>query len=226
MTDTKRTPSPGSPDPKMTPSTTLATHLETPLAPGSGLATLEPFESVIRNVEASAASSSCKSKRPSGQKILYLKSVALENSYEHLSAKFGNFGEVVEIRLRLNDEKKVWEAWITFSRHEEALRACNESGNESCSLVDKTPGRLDVYRPAEWKSKTQDNNGALERIPKPPEWLIATARGEKCNLIKMSRYLQRQVGGIKKTDITQFGSNSILIHAKYATQFIMLKNEN
>ena len=100
MTDTHSTPSPGSDDASKTPLTTHATTLETPLAPGSGIATLEPFESVIRNVEASAASSSCKNKRPSGQKILYMKSVALGNNYEHLSAKFGNYGEVVEIRLK------------------------------------------------------------------------------------------------------------------------------
>ena len=68
------------------------------------------------------------------------------------------------------------------------------------------------------------SQGITERSPNPPEWLIATAYGERCNVIKMSKHLQRKVGGINKSDISRFGRNSILIHAKSSTQSLMLQN--
>ena len=205
--------------------TTPAQNLELPSAPCSSVATLEPFdESVIRNVEAPATTSSCMKVRHSGQKILYLKSITLDSSYGHLAEEFRKYGCVTEIRMKLVTEKQVWEAWIAFAKHEEALRACKETRFVNCSLVDKPPGKLEIYKPTEWNEESLNNIPKVERAAKPPEWLIATARGERCNLIRMSKHLQRKVGYIKRTDISRFGRNSVLIHAKSATQSVMLSN--
>ena len=74
------------------------------------------------------------------------------------------------------------------------------------------PKKLDVYRPAEWYGKENVNEQQQERrIPKPPQWLIATAKEENYNYFKFSKYLQRKVGNINCGDITRFGKNSVLI---------------
>ena len=178
------------------------------------------------SVEASGGNHSYKIKG-SGNTI-YVEPIPLEQNYENIAEAFNKFGQVKEIRVKLVSRKQVWEAWITYSVQENALKACKEIQsnveNVNCSLVEKPPGKLDVYKPSEWKEISPTSLGRLERSPKPPEWLIATARGENCNLIKMSKYLQRQVGGINRSDISRFGRNSVLIHAKSPTQSVMLKN--
>ena len=121
--------------------------------------------------------------------------------------------------------KQVWEAWVTFFNQEDALKAYKEilSNVEyaNCQIVEKSPSKLDIYKPEEWKEASRTNPGKVERSPNP-EWLIATAHGENCNLIKMSKYLQRKVGGINKSDIKRFGRHSVLIHTKSTKQSLML----
>ena len=65
-----------------------------------------------------------------------------------------------------------------------------------------------------------------QRTPKHPEWIIATARNNNFNLIRVRNHLQRKIGSIDKTAISRFGKNSILIHAKDKIQSIMLTSMN
>ena len=227
MKSVLRTPSPGPLDSTTTQMTTHAMYLE-PLSTSSGsnISTLEPYE-VINNAEKSRnANSSCQAKGTGSS--VYIEPIPLEQNYESIAMEFGKFGHILEIRVNLMSQKQTWEAWITYSNQEDAIKVCNEiksnAENAKCSLIEKPPGNLDIYRPNEWKEASSTTLGRLERSPKPPEWLIATSHGENCNIIKMSKYLQRQVGGINKSDISRFGRNSLLIHAKSATQSVMLQN--
>ena len=85
----------------------------------------------------------------------------------------------------------------------------------------KTPPNLDIYRPVDYISNEPIT--PTIRRPKPPQWITAIAQ-ENSNYFKISRFLQKKVGSIKPGDISRFGKNSVLVHAKSKTQSLMLCN--
>lgn len=165
-------------------------------------------------------------------KILHIKGIPLKCNYEDISTSFCSFGTIIDIRMNFQENEAKWEAWITFQKHEDAFKAsCNISSiqiSESAvvgALTDKAPHNLDIYRPSEWNqeaNRTSLGNNLSVRTPKPPMWLVAVAREDNYNYYKFSRHLQKKVGGIKSGDISRFGKNTVLIHAKSKTQSQML----
>ena len=158
-------PSPRTLDLNLAPVTTYTVNMESPsTSTGSSVATLEPYESIItRNSDTS-------NKSGTGNSI-YLDSIPLEENYQSIANEFGKFGTLKEIRVRLLSRKKAWEAWITFFNQENASKAFKEIQanveNANCFLVEKLPGKLDVYKPCEWRETNSISPGSLERSPKP-----------------------------------------------------------
>lgn len=79
---------------------------------------------------------------------------------------------------------------------------------------------MDVYIPSEWtvgKHQNQQKNIPTS-TPKPPMWLVATAKEEKYNFYKFSRYLQKKVGSIKSGKTYRYDKGKVLIHAKSKIQ--------
>ena len=60
-------------------------------------------------------------------------------------------------------------------------------------------------------------------MPKPPKWLIVQTK-ENSNYFKVTRSLQKKFGSIKAGDVSRFGKNTVLVHAKSCTQSYMLCN--
>ena len=83
---------------------------------------------------------------------------------------------------------------------------------------------MDRYIPSEWAQEKPNNQSmeTPERTPKLPMWFVVSAKGENYNYYKFSRYIQKKVGGIKSGDISRFGKDTVLIHAKSRTQAMML----
>ena len=162
-------------------------------------------------------------------KILYLKNVPVHNNYESIDIEFRKFGVIREIRMKVNS-MNIWDAWISFDNHAAAIEAnmnlnklsINESKGITASLCDQAPKNLEVYKPMDWIEKPKERSLPAFRAPKPPSWIIATGNNDKYNYYKMSKCIQRRVGSIKSSDISRYGRQSVLIHAKSDTQAIML----
>ena len=161
-------------------------------------------------------------------KILYVENCPIDSNYETVASRFERFGIIKEIRMKPLTGN--WEAWISFSSCAEALEASKNLSDIKINdrqldgyLCDRTPKNMDVYKPEQWSN---DVNVAqpVVRNPKPPTWLIATGKDGKYNYYRMSKYIQKKVGSIKSSDITRYGRQSVLIHAKNETQALMLQN--
>ena len=162
--------------------------------------------------------------------ILHVEEIPVETDYETIANVFGLFGTIKEIRMNFQAVKQKWDAWVTFADQESALKSSMKIGGVSLcgssvkgALTDKVPRGLDIYRPADWVPSPQLKDAHdIQRTPKPPMWLVATSKGESHNYYKFSKYLQKKVGGISSGDISRFGKNTVLIHAKSLNQSYML----
>ena len=164
-------------------------------------------------------------------KTVHITNLPTDCDYEVLSSSLKSFGYVTEIRMNYRELECNWEAWTTFSTHEEAVTAaCNIGNKQICgklvkgALTDEAPRGLDIYKPSDYETEQSQNQQpkSSERPPNPPMWLIITSKEEKYNYFKFSRYLQKKFGGISSKDISRFGKDSILVHAKSRTQSHML----
>ena len=166
--------------------------------------------------------------------MLFIEQLPSSFDYEAVNSLFTKNGPAIEIRMSWLERSQAWNAWVKFSNFEIAMQALNEiEGREingktiKVKVTDSIPKNLDVYRPAEWTSQSQNDpemDQNYSRNPKTPRWIIATVKGERCNFLLTSRYLQRKVGNIDRNDISRFGRKAILIHAKSDNQAIMLLN--
>ena len=166
--------------------------------------------------------------------VLHVKQLPLACNYDSLYRAFGTYGIIKEIRMDIHETCESWEAWISFAHHEDALQANYDvekikvCGNTvTGALCDNIPRHLDVYHPALYnreRSGSTVQKPASKRTPKPPMWLIATAKEEAYNYYRFSKYLQQKVGGITSGDITRFGKHKVLIHAKSKVQSYMLSH--
>ena len=165
-----------------------------------------------------------------GHTTLHVRNIPIEANYEILANSFGTFGKVDAIRMDCDVSCQKWDAWITFSKSDEAQKAknCIEETN-ICgqivlgTLVASVPRNLDVYKPARFDPQVdQPKTGEYERSPLPPTWIVVKSKLEKCNFFLMSRYLQKRVGHIQSGNSSRFGMNAVLVHAKSRTQSIML----
>ena len=168
-------------------------------------------------------------------KTVHIINVPLKVNYEMLCESFEEYGRIQEVRMNLNDVSEKWEAWVSFLNHDEAFNASSNienivifNGNASGALCERAPNNLDIYRPADWinRPNSTKEEASEKRKPKPPKWLIVTTKDEYGNYFKISRYVQKKVGAIKAGDISRFGKNSVLVHAKSSTQSHMLNNLN
>ena len=164
--------------------------------------------------------------------VLHVEDLPAQCDYETIMTTFKKYGTIKEIRMNFVEKEENWEAWVTFSKYEDALKASSEISTVQISLsairgalTDKAPRNMDIYVPYKW-SQNQALETTVTRTPKPPMWLIATAKEVNYNYYKFSRYLQQKVGSIKSGDITRFGKFSVLIHAKSKTQAQMLCHMN
>ena len=154
--------------------------------------------------------------------ILKLDCVTLKMNFELIFDTFKNFGNIKEIRLGLANSFKHWLAYVCFYSHSDALKAyveCKDS--DSCTLVHKIRGNLDVYYPP------TDDDTRPEVSPRPllpPNWLIITTKTERANLYSFRKFLKLKVGDFVNNKLTRFGRSSFLFHAKSPVQAAMLLN--
>ena len=168
-----------------------------------------------------------------GLKVLHVSDIALECNYDSIVTSLGPYGQIKEIRMNLNENGEKWEAWLTYDNQDDAFNACRKidevlicNSHIQGALTDKVPRNLDYYKPADWISANPARIDTLERTPKPPMWLVVNAKEEKFNYYRLSKHLQKMVGGIKSGDISRFGRGKVLIHTKSNTQSLMLCHMN
>ena len=159
--------------------------------------------------------------------IVYVEHLPLHYNYDVIYKEFCNYGQIKEIRVML-DKNSSWKSWISYFSCDDALISHSgiiKSGKFTSLLVKESPVDLAAYRPSIYQptEKELDIFPVDERQPKPPKWLIATARTEKVNFMKLRRHIRQLVGGIRNSDITRFGRNSVLIHTLSETQSVQLK---
>ena len=139
-------------------------------------------------------------------RILHTFDLPLESHYGSILEAFKAYGKICEIRMDFSDVEKKWDAWISFEKPEDAFSAaCNISSILvhgsiiQAALSDTVPRNLDVYHPAECNEKgSQNHNNDVQRVPKPPQWLIATAKEENYNYFKFSKFIQKKSWQYKK----------------------------
>ena len=165
-------------------------------------------------------------------KNLHITDLPIETDYDTLYRAFKKFGKIVDIRMSPNDEVCIWDAWLSFDKPEEAFEAiCNITNIKiykqdiKGALCEHLPNGLDIYRPSDWDDKTPPIKAGAQaqRKVKPPMWITAATK-DNSNYFKTSKFLQKKVGSIKSSDISRFGRNCVLIHAKSKTQSYMLLN--
>ena len=90
-----------------------------------------------------------------------------------------------------------------------------------CTLVETFP--VDVVCPDDWNLDNQVV-AREERKPKPPRWIIVRTKADRCNMIRLGRFLEQKVGYISTHNLKKFGRNSALVKAKSDIQAVMLLN--
>ena len=183
-------------------------HNAKPVSP-STVVTYDPFEGPNFNGD---------------ETILRIECLPLHWNYESIYHEFSVFGCVKEIRLRLAENSNSWQVWVFFSTHGEALNAFTKTSKKKseCQLVNKAPSNLDRYHP-----QVEDRNSVclnVSRSPLPAMWLIVTTKEERTNLYNFRKLVRIKAGDLGNSNITRFGRNSFLVHAKSAAQATMLLN--
>ena len=161
--------------------------------------------------------------------IVFVEALPLSFSYDIIHKEFSTFGPIKEIRNRLSYQAQFWEMWIVFYNAEDASRASVEYTSDigiRCSLVQEYPSNLDIYIPPKVQADSPPTLSDMMRQPKPPRWLIVTTREDRGNLIKVRKFLTHKIGSVNRQDISRFGRNSFLVHAKSDAQSVMLSNLN
>ena len=163
-------------------------------------------------------------------KILHLVNVPLFYDYDSINKIFCKFGQVKEIRMSFNSNS--WDAWLSFATCESALEAnrnlttsnINEEnfGSVTGALCDRAPRNLEIYKPEEWTEKPNERSVPAIRTPKPPSWIVISGNNDKYNYFRLKKCIQKRVGSIKSADISRYGRQSVLVHAKSEDQSIML----
>ena len=164
--------------------------------------------------------------------IVHIINLPIHYNYGILYDVMKSYGLVKEIKMNLNDDSELWEAWVLYETPENALNASIGITNDkidvdvTCALCEKAPRNLDVYRPENWirKANSTSENILNQRKPKPPKWLLLTTKEEYSNYFKVTKYLQKSFGSIKPGDVSRFGKNTVLVHAKSSTQSVMFSN--
>ena len=165
---------------------------------------------------------------PSGEeRILYIDSLPSNLDCSDFMAMFEKFGEIKVIRYCETDDFKSWRVWVEFAIHKDALNAfeCSAKENVKCILIQKIPHNIDVdkFYPSKNSQETIEQK-CTERKPLPARWLIISTKIDFCNLFKFRKHLRSLVGSLNNSDITRFGRNSFLIHAKSHRQGHMIAN--
>ena len=164
--------------------------------------------------------------------ILHVEEIPIKTNYENIVGIFGVYGTIKEVRMNLN--RKKWEAWISFSKCEDAFKAsCDiskllvDDNKIKGALCDHIPFNMEVYIPGEWHDQSSGNTSSKNNVvrePNTPKWIVVNGNEERYNYYKLSKYIQRKVGSINSKNISRYGRNSILIHASSDTQSYMLCN--
>ena len=164
------------------------------------------------------------------EKILYVESLPSEMDFELITHDFEEYGKIKVIRLSETEDFKNWKVWIEYATHKEALKAYKEGKSTkklTCYLTDKISSKqdFDVFYPSVLEESTTQEE-FVERDPLPPKWLIATTKSDYCNLYHFRKQMRRSAGPIANSEITRFGRNSFLIHAKSYRQGHMIMKSN
>ena len=165
---------------------------------------------------------------PSGdERIIYIDSLPSSLDCSDFMAMFEKFGEIKVIRFCETEDFKFWRVWIEFTSHKDALNAYEGSSKENvkCILIQKITNNIDVdkFYPPKNSMETSEQK-CTERKPLPARWLIISTKLEFCNLFKFRKHLRSLVGSLNNSDITRFGRNSFLVHAKSYRQGHMISN--
>ena len=183
----------------------------------SSVVTLEPFEINKRDSSTNIAISS----------ILHARPIPLDWSFDVICGQFSSFGTITEIRNKLGNNYQFFESWIFFKSDKEALKAYKEFHSNTVRIefakIDDVPHHLDIYRPVYHDDDDLEISNSILRHPDPPKWLIMSTH-ERGNLFRVKKLLDQKLGHIKRPDISRFGRNSFLIHAKSDGQSVMLSN--
>ena len=166
---------------------------------------------------------------PSGvERILFIDSLPSNLDCSDFMMMFDKYGEIKVIRFCETVDFKFWRIWIEFACHKDALNAyeCSSKENLKCILIQKIPNNIDVDRfyPSKNNQETTLEKKCTERKPLPARWLIISTKLEFCNLFKFRKHLRTLVGSLNNSDITRFGRNSFLVHAKSYRQGHMISN--
>ena len=141
--------------------------------------------------------------------------------------KFGKFGDIKVIRFCETDDFSFWRLWIEYSTHKDTLNAykCSSEENLKCILSQKPPHNVDVdvFYPDKISQETTEQK-SMVRKPLPARWLIISTKSDFCNLFRFRKHLKALVGTLTNSDITRFGKNSFLVHAKSFRQGHMITN--
>lgn len=166
-----------------------------------------------------------------GYNILHLRNIPMEAHFDILATTFGTYGKIDAIRMDCNASDENWDAWISYCKLDDALKAAKNVEKMSIcgktvlgSLTASVPRNLDVYKPAHFALNDENQRKTIEyeRTPLPPTWFVIKSKSERCNIFLITRHLQRRIGNIQRGDITRFGMNKVLVHARSRTQSLIL----
>ena len=154
---------------------------------------------------------------PNGERILYVDSLSSDLDCSNFMEMFRKFGDIKVIKFCETEDFAFWRVWIEFATHEDAINAFKSSSSEDlkCILTHKVPHNIDVdsFYPARVNQKTAEGT-RNDRKPLPARWLIVLTKSDLCNLFHFRKHLRSLVGTLNNSDITRFGRNSFLVHAK------------
>ena len=159
------------------------------------------------------------------EKVLYINSFPLV-AFESIAEEFEEFGSIKKICVKLTQDYLRYNVWIVYDTHSEALMAYSvsvKSKNLNCSLIEEISVSLRsllTFYPSiqDEVSKAPE----VDRTQMPATWLIVKVKKQLSNLFIFRKFMRHKAGGIAKSNITRFGQNAFLIHARNPEQSVMI----
>ena len=202
------TPSPGLTDTPEAQETTIGMEKDMrkdPHSQGSSIATLEPY---VQSVNKSLGHQGVNHAGgvDAHQRVLFCTNIDIAVDYEILYEDMKEFGNIERIRLSLDTTGKAFDAYITFLKSSDALKAFRDirkNPKVKCKLMNVRNIRNGAsdFIPSKLGLVKED---VKPREPPPPMWFVVELK-DSVNRYVTIRNLQRKVGIFAEGIVRAYG---------------------
>ena len=160
-----------------------------------------------------------------GFKVLLCSNMSITVDYEQVHLLMKPFGEIVRIRLRIDDSQNGFNCYVVYEDESSANKASDHFNGHSVNdnVLKTRLFHIDNFKndPLDYFPENVNDTEVIERLSTPPEWFVASYKEDQENLIKGMQCIRKKVGTIPDENIKRYG-RTILVKAGNRTQSFLL----